>query len=403
MFSAKPEELSITFDPQGGFTLVGPCMHRGGEAWLRAVDLGNRRVGWESASIGPMPTRREMALRARAIYVARGEDLLAADLSTGRERWRVPLGARPESVARRGPGGGCQVIDACEEAPNVVVVVLEGGSLVGLDGSTGAVRWRKDYGRKDHAPHLAVHPVERSGTVVAELTGQVEVLRARDGKVLFAAGVDDGARVDRVSVEGRCLVALVRDYGAGRAQGILLVDAPTGDRMGFDEAPGVVPRVRPAVGGGRVYVVTADASGRERIVHVPGGGMRELHRSVAGLAMAGPTLVALLRTGERSAAGDVVGLDPRDLSPRFEHRELVVLEGSLETNGRVFVLATQREGRKVCDLRAFDASTGEPLWTRSSGEWLTSQFLGGHLVATRRGRVEILDAENGRAVLAYPF
>ena len=407
MFSAHPEELTLAHDPELGFSLVGPCARsKAGPYWLRAVDIENRRIGWDSPPLpdAEVPSRREIAVRGRLVYLAHRKTLTAIDLLTGKERWRGALDEAAEWSPGRGPAGGCPVADPSPAGePGAIVVPTVDRGLAAFDRASGKALWKRTYERR-----ARIVAVEQTDAILVDLDGRFEILRVLGGEVALSVGGLDGARVLRVSMEGRCAVAFVQGWGPSKREGVLVADAKTGEVLSFDDAPAVQARCAPASGGGRVYVALGGGLG-DRVGFVPGTRSRPLGEdgaSVVALRMAGSTLFAVLRV---AGARRVIALDARKLDAQFELTDVGGMpdgtaEEQLQVEGRVVALVSNpRKDWRRCELRVLDGDTGEVRWRREIGEWCAHYFLGGKLVVVTRGRLEITEPGTGRAAATYPF
>ncbi len=337
------------------------------------------------------------------MHVAQRRELVAIDLLTGREKWRTVLGEGVEWTSSRAPGGGLQIAEPYDPGTGgAVVVPTPDRAIAGYDRETGKLLWRKSYERR-----ITVHGVGRCGVVAVDLDGRLDLLRARDGELVGSFGGIDGVRVARVSIEGRCAVCVVREWGPEKREGVAIIEADTGEVLSFDELRGARSRCAPAASGGRVYCAVAAEGTPDRVGFVPGSKTASLGDDavVHALRMCGPTLAVLVRARGRR---DVVGLDGRSLGARFELGDVGEMpDGSaheqMQSDDRRLVVVASPDGaRSQCLLRAMDAG-GARLWERPVGEWLGHYFLGGHVVAVSRGRMEILEADTGRVFAAYPF
>jgi len=167
---------------------------------LYAFDPGSGAVRWRAPAAGGVVgspvvagetvyvATRGTGTAATATPEAEAGALQAVETATGRIRWRVALGARPEATPVAAEG---------------VVLVAGGGRLAAHDAATGATRWTTAIGERGPAA-----PAVSEGTLyVADPAGGVVALAAADGTERWRLALPDPATVAPVVAGGIAYVA----------------------------------------------------------------------------------------------------------------------------------------------------------------------------------------------------
>ncbi len=122
------------------------------------------------------------------------------------------------------------------------------------------------------------------------------------------------------------------------------------------------------------------------------------------LAVAGPTLFALLIKSEGTRVRRVVGLDPQTLAVRFDLGELSTEPTSSRANQilalpDMAVIVTSSGDSSQCELWGV-LPTGQIAWRTPVGSWSAHYLLGGHIVCYADGW-KILRPNDGQIVMEY--
>lgn len=190
-----------TVDHDGLFALAGGV---GSAAALHAVDPYSGRVAW-SARIPSSPCTVEGAPLSTATSVAvavrdrRGLCLAAFDRATGALRFHTEAPVAPV-------GASWLAVD------DLLVGNTPTGECVGVDASTGQIRWRHVLGRSAESDvPRRLEPVLRSGALFVPHV-DVHVFRPSDGAHLATIGPCD-AIPDLLRVDERCDVYVAEESG----------------------------------------------------------------------------------------------------------------------------------------------------------------------------------------------
>ena len=190
--------VTISNDSLFAFAGDGTFVGRGGTR-LYHIDVWSGKVAWamdlpDATPVGsPIVTERTVVV---ANYDRRGTWLLGLDPATMQVRFRA---------------SACSTVASCSGVDDLVIVNSEGGELIGMDTTTGAVRYRHtfdDGGDGDRPRRL--EPVLRSGALFVPQT-QVVVLRPKDGAILGRVPTDLIA--DMLRVDERCDIYVAEESG----------------------------------------------------------------------------------------------------------------------------------------------------------------------------------------------
>lgn len=108
------------------------------------------RIGWRLTADGPLT--EGMAMVDGTIYANAGNTLLAIDATTGAMRWRLPVGESPLRGAPAVAGGSVFVTDTS-------------GTIIAVDARTGVERWSRNGGLSSSGADSG-SPTVAGGTVI---------------------------------------------------------------------------------------------------------------------------------------------------------------------------------------------------------------------------------------------
>jgi hypothetical protein len=400
VFSNSLWDQCIAFDPQLGYVLFGQHTPKGQPARIRAYDIIQKRVLWESLSGAPDVASVEyeqLAAHNRNVYVATGRTLRVLDLGTGQPKWGGELSDKPCYVGEHGPTRGMMVIDAAAPGQRgaVVVPTVDYG-LTSFDRDTGRPLWHETRERS----LSQWWPIEQSGLIVLD-TSPLEVMQPAQQAPLAKL---DG-RMRRFDIDGRYGMFKVGNWGWRERDGILLHDLLANHEVFFEPVNNIEDDVPCALGPGRVYCAVESG---EKLLGVPQGAPVAVlagYRARA-LKMCGPTLFALLEKHHGTGIRRLLGLDPQTLAVRFDLGELTTepndnWERHMASNGEVLALVTSpTNDDDKCEIVGVNAG-GRVLWKVDVGEWTSHYFMGAMLVVNSDGAVRIIRPQDGQIVGEY--
>jgi outer membrane protein assembly factor BamB len=399
IFSESASDLCLAFDPQVGFALVGLHNPRGGQPRLRAYDMYNKRVAWESlagqAGLKDVDEER-LAVRGRNVYVSLGRSLSVLDLFTGQPKWGAEFTDRLAYDSSYHARRGLRIVDPVPPAHRGAVLTFSVDyTISAFDRESGQPLWREV---RQHLPSDD-YPIEEAGLVV--LNRPLEVMNPFVQKPL----VTIEQSLERLDVVGRYGLWQVRHYGWRDRAGIVVHDFVTNKEVLFEGVDHLEDDVPTVMGSGKVFAATESGAKLfggpkpKTVELVPGFHIRSL-------VMGGPTLFALLEKTHGTDYRRVVGVDPETLALRFDLGELTTEPDDdwtqqMCTNGQITVLVTSpTNDDDNCELWGVDPG-GRVHWKANVGEWRGHYFLGGHLVVCSVGTWRILRPDSGQEVAVY--
>lgn len=393
-------QLVLAYDAAVGFALVGAHISASGAPCLRAADMFNRRVAWESlegeawlAGLG----RGALSVRGRNVYVAHERALYAIDLATGRPKWRATLTATVADLGGYRESSGLQIFDPFPvDGRGAILVLSVDNVLASFDRDTGAPLWTRAL---DHPPPMHVLP---SAGVVAALVGaKLELVNPAYQQPVAVVGKELG----RIDVENDMILARIM----GAEDGIALVDPKNARTVVSERVAGLTYDRTATTSGERVFCIAQEGDRLRVIPNGPEVPVLVLGYKAQALKMCGPSLFALLAQAGGARMRRVCALDPATLAIRFDCGEIGTApaldeDTQIQTNGHAAVFVTSpTNSDDACELRAVDAKDGRALWKRPIGEWFGHYFLGGYLVFWSRDKIGVVRPDDGRAIAEFPF
>ncbi len=410
-FASGVENVAIAFDPQLGFLAIGVHAPYGQPPCLRAWDLKNKRVLWDTLQGQTWLDAHEPHVKVlgRNVYIANKRQLLCLDLANGNRKWAGALSdavSTDHSAATR----GLQIADpfATPGRGAILVATIDHG-LFSFDRDSGQPLWQRSFGDKA----IDLQAVEYEGAVVVRVQGwtKVEIVNPAFPQPIARHG-DDHWSTDLgiARLFGRTVVTVADDMGPESDQdGVLCFDAVTGRVHFFDQIEDLEEDdVVPAVVGQRVFCATDDLDG---IYVGPYGHVMPPpipHHHVMAFCAAGPTLAMILKKAHGTEVRRIVGIDPNTLAFRFDAGEAGTepdddWDRQIVSDGYTVVyVATPNDDDSQCELRSLDTSTGRLLWSKRIGRWQSHRFLGGHLVVRSDEKIEVLAPPNGQVIASLP-
>jgi outer membrane protein assembly factor BamB len=197
---------------------------------------------WELAE----PARGIPAQDGHAVYfLSQRHELLAASITTGRLRWRVPMEAT-------GATFGSRVIVRGD------VVVAGDYDLMGVDRRSGRRAWV--FAASDGGGS-GMHLGEATGELAfsGSLAGSMHAIAIRDGRLRWSLRVGDPGTTTVYSpaVRGNLIAASYSDFGSSPIGGVVVADAGTGRMWWRRAVPGSVGASGNAVFAGTAVVAAA--------------------------------------------------------------------------------------------------------------------------------------------------
>jgi outer membrane protein assembly factor BamB len=164
---------SVVAVTTGGYDLTPD-----GSVLLLDVDTGVVRfradlTGWLS----------DPATTEQLIVVASTSGQLEARDATGQVRWRVDIGATQGPEPHPFPVLGA----APDLAVEGTLAIVTATDVVGVDATTGTVRWRASV----PTPRLAAAPAKGRAVAVTDSTGTLEIIDTADGRILAGRSLLD--------------------------------------------------------------------------------------------------------------------------------------------------------------------------------------------------------------------
>lgn len=187
---------------------------------------------------------------AQSVYfLTQRHELMAASVSSGRVRWRVPTDST-------GATFGSRVIVEGD------MVVAGDYDLIGVDRRTGQQRWRF---APDDGGGTAIHLGDARGGVAfaGSLTGTLHAVDIETGRQRWAVSVGDAASTTVYSpvVSGSWVAASFTDFGPRAAGGVVVADVRTGAVRWRRTVPGSIGASgNPVFAGGAVVVASRDGT-----------------------------------------------------------------------------------------------------------------------------------------------
>jgi hypothetical protein len=400
IFTTSPYDLCLSFDPQLGFAFVGVHAPSGEPARIRAYDLIQKRVLWESLSGAPdiaSVENEHLAAHGRNVYVAAGRTLRVLDRATGQPKWGAELTDKPSYISEYGPMRGMLIVDAVPPGQRgAVLLSTVDYVLSSVDHDTGRPVWRET---RQHSLSKW-WPIEQLGLVILDTTPREVMNPAQQAPLAKLDG-----RIERFNIEGRYGVWQVENWGWRERDGIVLHDLLANHEVFFEPVSNLEDDVACALGPGRVFC--AIESG-EKIMAVPHGAPAPVLAGfrVRALKMCGPILFALLEKHHGTGIRRLLGLDPQTLQVRFDLGELTTEPNDawnhqMASNGEVLAFVTSpNDNDDTCQIMGIHAS-GRVLWKVDIGEWQSHYFLGGLLVVTTNQGVRLIRPQDGQIVGEY--
>jgi hypothetical protein len=399
IFSESAGDLCLAFDPQIGFALVGLHKPRGEKPRLRAYDMYNKRVAWESLAgqegLDDVDEEK-LAVRGRNVYVSLGRTMQVLDLFTGKPRWGAEFTDQLEYDSSYTARRGLRILDPVPSGhPGAVLTFSADYTISSFDRDSGQQLWREV---RESLPDAA-YPIEEAGLVV--LYRPLQVMNPFVQKPLYT--VDHS--LERLDIDGRYGLWQVENWGWRDREGILVHDFVANKEVLFEGVADLEDDVPTVMGAGKVFAATESGA---KLFGGPKPRTVELVPAfhIRSLVMCGPTLFALLEKTHGTDYRRVVGVDPETLGIRFDLGELTTEPDDNWTwqmccNGQIVALVTSpTNDDDDCEIWGVDAG-GRVLWKAKVGEWRGHYFLGGYLVVCSYRTWRILRPDSGQEVAVY--
>jgi hypothetical protein len=407
-FTTSAALLSIAYEPQAGFILLGPHAPKGESARYRAWMLSHNVPLWETFHGQPWVNHiKDVRAIGPFLFIGLRTTLLCLDLLTGQTRWTFAL---PDKIEVH-PGGedrGPVILDFLAHG---VIVVQSGTALIAIDPMTGREVWRRQF---PGVPETYGVRGEPFFTVRYNHQGRgaLEILQPGSPNPVGSFGTQwftDEASVVFAHVDGRRVAARVEKWGLLLAKGVLTVDIPDKRQIAFERDKDIDTTFAPQPGQlGSYYMaggVLCGPGGRRAAPSLSG------HRYLAFRAVGPVVLVVLEEQG--SSRLRLLALDGATLQMKHDFGVLfppgrfsIHLPQSLPrycmTSGEYMVFPAWVSGR--VEMRCAHASTGQVLWSRPKHEPSPiddSFMLGNHIVLRTADSIEILDTTHGMLVARY--
>ena len=292
------------------------------------------------------PYRQAWTLRApegalsRAVIVASvaitvGERAVyGVDVTTGRQVWQLIRNGGPLSMPAVGTAGGEQILVFLDESQAL------GTSMVGVDLSSMRERWRVPLG----ASARSGVTVDGANAYAADADGTVYAVSLEAGTLLWTAETIGRVEGALAAADGNVYV-VARDPNQQRVQ-VVALDPQTGDpRWDFSPRVGAATASVPAAGGGLVVVGAAD-----RLVHALGADGGSERWSSLALSLFSPVAGAALDGGTMAiadASGGVYRLDVSNGREVWDHQLNELIVRSSPVFAGTSVLIGLNDGRLV--------------------------------------------------------
>jgi len=404
-FTSGIDAVCCTIAGDLGFVAVGVSAPHGQPACLRAWDVKNKRVLWETlqglAWLDNIDAS-SLAIVGRNVYVANKRQLVCLDLMNGNKKWNAALSDSPESN-----DAGIAIADPFpQQGRGAILVPTIDHGLFAFDRDSGQPLWQRSYGDKS----IEVAPVPDLGACLVRYGFpyvKVDVLNPAYAQPIASLGHDHWSTdLGLARLSGRTVLTVVDDMGPeGDDDGLFCFDGVTGQPHFFDRVEDLDnDDIVPCMMGPRAF---AGMSSGEGIYVGPRG--RPIpppipNHAVAAFCAAGPTLALLLKKSHGTPVRRIVGLDPNTLGFRFDAGEAGSepdddWDQQMITDGYSLVfVATPNDDEDQCELRSVDTTTGRMLWSRPVGSWRRHRFIQGQLVVWTRERIEVLAPQNGQVL-----
>jgi outer membrane protein assembly factor BamB len=262
----------------------------------------------------------------RAVY--------GVDVATGRQVWQLIRNGGPLSMPAVGTAGGDQILVFLDESEGL------GTSMVGVDLSSMRERWRVPLA----ATARSGVTVDGANAYAADAEGTVYAVSLEAGTLLWTAETIGRVEGPLAAADGNVYV-VARDPDQQLVQ-VVALDPQTGDpRWEFSPRVGATTASVPAAGGGLVVIGAAD-----RLVHglgAEGGSERwttlalSLFSPVSGAALDGGTMAIA------DASGGVYRLDASSGRQLWDHQLNELIVRSSPVFAGTSVLVGLNDGRLV--------------------------------------------------------
>jgi outer membrane protein assembly factor BamB len=262
----------------------------------------------------------------RAVY--------GVDVATGLLQWQLIRNGGPLSMPAVGTAGGEQILVFLDQSEAL------GTSMVGVDLSSMRERWRVPL----RAPARSGVTVDGANAYAADADGTVYAVSLQTGTLLWTAETIGRVEGALAAADGNVYV-VARDPDQQRVQ-VVALDPQTGDqRWDFSPRVGATTASVPAAGGGLVVIGAAD-----RLVHALGAdGGSERWTSLA-LSLFSPVSGAALDGGTMAiadASGGVYRLDASSGRELWDHQLNELIVRSSPVFAGTSVLIGLNDGRLV--------------------------------------------------------
>jgi outer membrane protein assembly factor BamB len=313
---------------------------------LRTVSLDDHRLGWTRSGLLPGSI---VTATGDTILVGAPDEIVAVSAARGEELWRAPAAASGRTAAAGGTayasGDGSGVLTAVDANNGtarwtfetrgsdvltpavrdghtyVVARDVPGGRNVvfALDGSANE-RWTWETPRRDR---IDGHAVSSDRVfVVTDRTAVVYALDRSEGTLVWSRPLQ-GESITFPIVVGDVV------YTASDRDGIIGIDARTGEVRSRTALSGGIDPTRITVTGGLLFVTTSDRGGRGSILAFAGAGDPRL------AAVASPPHASPSRTPDKSP--QPVGMPVRIRSVDPVEGSSLLLSTSVAPDGTMYV------------------------------------------------------------------
>jgi len=262
----------------------------------------------------------------RAVY--------GVDVATGQQVWQLIRNGGPLSMPAVGTAGGSQILVFLDESEAL------GTSMVGVDLSSMRERWRVPLG----APARSGVTVDGANAYAADADGTVYAVSLEAGTLRWTAETIGRVEGAPAAADGNVYV-VARDPDQQRVQ-VVALDPQTGDpRWDFSPRIGAATGSVPAAGGGLVVIGAAD-----RLVHALGADGGSERWSSLALSLFSPVSGAALDGGTMAiadASGGVYRLDASSGRELWDHQLNDLIVRSSPVFAGTSILIGLNDGRLV--------------------------------------------------------